>query len=166
MWPSLALLAFALVSEACNPQVDGSPEPSQAVPPYPIGVSSPPYPAPLQQETGTPVLANAVPFRLNRPIIEGSKSVSGVGPPGVPIRIQDVTFMGTLLGETTIAADGTFQITVEPLEVGHRIGVSLGDFTGTEWRTEEFQSPAYHGPEAMQVPQVGFFHDTASVQAK
>lgn len=105
-----------------------------------------------------------VTFHLNKPVLEGAILVSGNGPAGVPLSLQDVTFMGDLLSQTIIGADGTFVFQVAALEKNHRIGIALGDLTGTRWKPEDFYDPAYQGEEAMLVPQVGFFYDTVLVR--
>ena len=92
--------------------------------------------------------------------------MTGRGPAGVPIGLLNITFMGTMLGQTTIGEDGTFAFTVEPLEAGHRIGIVLGILDGTQWTPEYFQNSAFYGDEARSVPLVGFFYDTALVIEK
>jgi hypothetical protein len=89
--------------------------------------------------------------------------VHGTGPAGVPIFIADITFMGEPLGTGTIGPDGKFTVSVKPLPDGHRIGLALGVLTGTQWKPEDFYLQEYYGPDAMQFPQVGFFHDTVMV---
>jgi hypothetical protein len=107
--------------------------------------------------------ASVVPFRLDRPIMAGDTEVRGTGPAGVPIFIADVTFMGEPLGNGTIGSDGTFVVKVKPLPDGHRIGLALGVLNGTKWKPEDFYLQEYYGPDALQAPQVGFFHDTVMV---
>jgi hypothetical protein len=53
---------------------------------------------------------------------------------------------------------------VAPLESSVRIGVAIGDLTGTSYTAEEFDAEAYKGPEALMVPMVGYFLDTTMVQ--
>jgi hypothetical protein len=119
------------------------------------------YPAPVIQPTAQ---LDVVPFRINKPIQAGATEVSGTGPPGLPIVIADVNFMGEILGEGEIGADGTFAIKLGiPLEVDHRIGIALNDLTGTLWESNDFSDPGFFGEEYRQVPTVGFFYDTAAV---
>lgn len=142
--------------------------------PYPIGTLAPTAFATISTQLGAyPIstLAITTPsqvakFQLIKPIIEGATQVSGIGPAGVPINLQDVTFMGTLLGQTLISPNGTFVFRVTALEKNHRIGIALGDLTGTGRAPEDFNDPAYQGEGAMQIPQVGFFYDTVLVEAK
>jgi hypothetical protein len=103
---------------------------------------------------------NAVPFQLDRPIAAGTTIIRGTGPAGVPIWIADVTFMGEVLGQGTIGPDGKFAIQVQPLEAKHRIGLALAELNGTKWKPEDFYHSEFYGPEATQLPQVGFFFDT------
>lgn len=110
--------------------------------------------------------APVVPFRLDKPIVAGTAQVSGSGPAGVPVIVADVTFMGEVLGSTMIGSDGKFVISVPSLQANHRIGLALGELAGTPWKVEDFYMPEYQGDESMQVPQVGFFFDTALVQAE
>jgi hypothetical protein len=139
-----------------------------ATPGYPIPVSGIPstpasgYPAPLPTNAGSPV--TVVPFRLNKPVLAGATEVSGTGPAGVPIILGDVTLYGTILGETTINADGSFLFKLStPLEKGHRIGVALGSLEGTPWIPANFSDEGFHGEEHQLVPMVGFFYDTVMV---
>jgi len=102
-----------------------------------------------------------IPFQLKKPVAVGDGYVEGSGPPGVPILIADVTFMGTVLGSTTIDQQGTFRAQLAgPAEAKHRIGIALGDLQGTEWSQETFQDELFYGAEPLLVPTVGFFYDT------
>ena len=114
---------------------------------------------------GSPVVvpASVVPFRLDRPLTAGATEIRGTGPAGVPIYIADVTFMGEPLGTGIIGSDGKFAINVQPLAEGHRLGLALGILDGTRWKPADFYEPDFYGPDAMQIPQVGFFHDTVMV---
>lgn len=102
-----------------------------------------------------------IPFQLRKPVVVGDEYIEGSGPPGVPILIADVTFMGDILGSTTIDQGGRFRVKLsKPVEAKHRIGLALGALQGTEWSQEAFQDELFYGAEAMLVPQVGFFYDT------
>lgn len=106
----------------------------------------------------------AVPFRLDKPVQAGDTRVTGSGPAGVPIRLEDVTFVGRLIALGRIDEDGTFELILSvPLEARHRVGLTV-DLSGTSWTLEDLQSEAFKGDEAMMVPQVGFYFDTAMVQ--
>jgi len=132
------------------------PQPAQS----PIGRS--PIAQPAVSSSPLPV-STAVRFQIERPVIAGVNVIRGTGPAGVPIYISDVTFMGEPLGTGTIGSDGKFAITVQPLEAKHRIGLALGILDGTTWKPDDFYKPEFYGPDAMQVPQVSFFHDTVMV---
>jgi hypothetical protein len=104
-------------------------------------------------------------FQLNKPIPPGSKKVTGSGPPGVPIVLLDITFGGRLLASGVIGKQGKFELTVEePLEARHRLGITLGDLSGTKWTPEDLSDEKLYGDDALSVPQVGFFYDTHIIQ--
>jgi hypothetical protein len=124
------------------------------------------YPSPIQSTPSKSLPQNAAPFTIDKPVLEGTTEITGKGTPGVPVIIFDVTYMGEVLGQGTIQPDGTFKILVPTLEKGHRIGLGVADLTGTKWKVEDFQNPAFNGDEAQLVPMVGFFFDTAMVQGK
>jgi hypothetical protein len=149
---------LALLLAACT-----SPAPAKSTP-----VQSPLRTSPLNlSPLNTPgAVIPVVPFRLNKPIIEGADHVSGTGPAGIPIVIADVSFMGEALGTDKIGPDGKFSIKVPVLEKNHRIGLRVGELAGTRWKAEDFDPQGFWGDGATQVPQVAFFHDTALVQAK
>jgi hypothetical protein len=155
---TIMLLAVFLVAcgNAPGPQPTQSPL-SPLASPLPNQPGKPSQPAP----------SSAVrPFQFERPLVVGATEIRGTGPAGVPVYIADVTFMGDPLGTGTIGPDGKFAIQVHPLETGHRIGLALGVLEGTPWKPEDFYPEKFFGPGAMQVPQVGFFHDTEMVSAK
>jgi hypothetical protein len=153
-WVMLVLLLVACTSPAPAP----APTPAQS----PLR-TSPLKPSPLN----TPGVAiPVVPFRLDKPIVEGVDHVTGTGPTGVPIAIADISFMGEMLGTGKIGPDGKFSIKVPVLEKNHRIGLRVGELAGTPWKIEDFYPKGFWGDEATQVPQEGFFHDTTLVRAK
>src|SRR5436190_12208220 len=50
---------------------------------------------PITTPLGSSTSVNGiVPFHLNKPVLEGAIKVAGTVPSGVPISLQDVTFMG------------------------------------------------------------------------
>jgi hypothetical protein len=119
----------------------------------------------FQSPAAKPTTA-VIPFQLDTPVVVGTSSVTGSGFPGVPIVILDITFMGGVLGTGKVDANGKFSINVSPLESGHIIGLALGELTGTQWKAEDFAGTEYRGKGATQIPQVGFFYDTAAVSQK
>jgi hypothetical protein len=128
---------------------------------YPVPGNSA-YPPPNKSSNIKPIA-----FRLNKPLREGDTTVSGSGPADLPIIISDVTFNGNELAKGTIGSDGKFMIKLaNPLEKNHRIGVALGDLSGTQWAGEAFSDPGFFGEEYQQIPMVGFFYDTTMVQPK
>jgi hypothetical protein len=151
----LMLLVIGLIA-ACN-----------ATPPQ--SAQSPVGPSPVAQPeiAASPLpTGHVTPFHLERPLAAGSTVVQGTGPAGVPVFIADVTFMGEPLGAGIIGPDGKFAVSVKALPDGHRIGVALGVLDGTGWKPEDFYRQEYYGVDAMQAPQVGFFHDTVMVGKK
>jgi len=148
MIPSIFLLVSLLIA-GCN----SAPTTPTNNPP------TKPYPGPV---TGAPV--NPVRFQIDRPVKAGDTIVKGSGPAGVPIVIANVTMMGTILGGDVIGADNRFSIDVPPLESSTRIGVEIGDLTGTNYVWDQFQSEQFKGSGALTVPLVGYFQDTAVVQ--
>ncbi len=113
----------------------------------------------------TPVESPAVvPFCLDKPLSEGDTKIRGTGPAGVPVVLVDVTRMGALLGSGEINDAGTFSIVVPQLEASHRIGLSVGNLSEMEWDREMFYPEGYRCDNPMQVPQVGFFYDSALVE--
>jgi hypothetical protein len=154
---AIALATLATLISGCTL---ASPTAGPAIPDPPAVVGDPMPP------TATPPPGPAVtPFTLTRPIRPGDTVVRGTGPAGVPIMLVDVTFMGQPLAQTVIGADGTFDVTVQPLGGNHRLGLMLGELAGTPWTDSSFRDSGYKGQEAMQVPQVGFLYDTVLVQA-
>lgn len=106
-----------------------------------------------------------IPFHITKPVYAGDTIVLGTGPSGVRVILYDITLMGKILGEATINNHGNFSISVDPLPEGHRIGINI-DFRSDNWSPEDFQNPAYNGDEALQVPLLGFFYDTALIIRK
>ena len=147
---SLFFIAVVLAAACAAPAPVAQPQRS------PVQMSPLPSPLPTTDSAG-------VPFKLERPIPAGATEVRGTGPAGVPVFVADVTFMGESLGTGTIGPDGKFVVAVKPLEANHRLGLALGNLEGTAWKPEDFYREAFYGPEAMQVPQVGFFQDTVLV---
>lgn len=103
-------------------------------------------------------------FVFDRPNKPGQTILSGSGVPNAPIVLYDITMNGQVLGSTTIDADGRFEVGLAtPLQTGHRIGLGLGDLSGTPFTQKDFAFPEFNGPEARNIPQVGFFFDTLMV---
>src|SRR5436190_24352817 len=116
----LSIITFALLFAACTPANTLTPPSSSPS----VGLSSSPYPVskatkpsaqayPSNPPTHDPSI---IPFLINKPLQEVATQVTGTGPAGVPIRLQDITFMGDLVAETVISDDGTFTFMVAPLE--------------------------------------------------
>lgn len=106
-------------------------KPSPVLSPLVSPVTSP-LASPVASPLPTPV--EVAEFILQQPLKQGQETVSGTGPPRVPIRIVDITYMGDELGYGVIDQDGTFSIAVSPLASGHRVGIMLGDVSDPERR--------------------------------
>ncbi len=104
-----------------------------------------------------------MPFRLEKPLIEGDTKIKGSGPPNVPIVILDITFMGQLVAIGSTDEVGNFALTVAPLEKGHWLGLALGNLSSTNFTEEDFRNEGFYGEEVTVVPQIGFFYDTTTV---
>ena len=154
------LVGLAILFPACSGQERPSPSPlSSAVdtPSSPLAVPSSPV--------ATSTAPDVEPFRLDTPIVEGATHVSGSGPAGVPVLLHDITLGGIALASGAIDANNEFEFQLdEPLEGGHRIGIALGDLSGTKWEQDDFSDKSYYGEGALSVPQVGFFFDTSMVE--
>jgi len=157
----LPIALAALASVALAGCTSATPTAGPAIP-DPPAVAGDPMPPTATIPPGPGVST----FSLTRPIRAGDIVVRGTGPARVPIKIVDVTFMGQPLAQTVIGPEGTFEVTIQPLESNHRIGLMLGELAGTAWTDASFRDPGYNGKEAMQVPQVGFLYDTVLVQAQ
>lgn len=150
----IVLIILAVLTAACTP---AAPSPRPQISPL-VAVS------PLASPGAIP--SSVVAFRLDRPILAGATEVRGSGPAGVPIYIADITLMGEPLGTVTIGTDSRFSISVRSLEAGHRIGLALGVLINSQFKPEQFYPIEFHGSEAMQLPMVGFFFDTAAISEK
>ncbi len=130
-------------------------------------LASPLKASPVSSPINTPDKSagtDGVRFQIDQPVKAGSTTVTGRGPAGVPITIVSVTTMGNELGSGVIGADGRFSIPVAPLSSSVRIGISIGDLTGTKFEGKDFNADVYKGDGALMVPLVGYFLDTAMVQ--
>jgi hypothetical protein len=122
------------------------------------------YPAPSASPTprkGVEVML--VPFRIQKPVQAGATQVTGTGPANVPVTLANLSLMGEILGETTIQPDCTYTIQLsKPLEKNTWIGITFSNLKGTQWVPNDFLNPAFRSEGAQQIPQVGFFFDTAT----
>jgi hypothetical protein len=168
----IVVCLLTLLAGACTPTPTAAPAPmptSDGASPTTDAAGIGAYPATEGYPGASVELTldlNIKPFQLNKPVIEGATKVTGMGPAGVPILLQDVTFTGAPVGETVIGQDGTFTFQVAPLEARHRIGVALGNLDATHFKTQDFSNVSYMGDDAMLVPQIGFYYDTTLVQPK
>jgi hypothetical protein len=79
--------------------------------------------------------------------------------------LLDITFGGSLLALGVIDQDGRFKLELnKPLEAHHRIGITLGDLSGTGWQPQDFRHKGFYGDGALNIPQIGFFFDTCMIR--
>jgi hypothetical protein len=152
----LLVLLFA-AAVACGPAdvtptpatTNNTPVPSDDgyPPPQPTVMPDDSYPA-ASEETG-------IPFTLDKPIVVGAESVSGVGPPGLTVYIMNVTFMGEQMGTAVVGDDGRFSVPVEPVQPGVRIGLTA-DVTSIGLTEDDMQP----GDGEIAIPQVGYYYDS------
>ncbi|MEM7031982.1 MAG: hypothetical protein AAF629_20685 [Chloroflexota bacterium] len=165
---SLLLIALTLLS-ACGSDDEVS---TTATPQVAQGTLNSPVASNLTTSTNSsPVNGPAAglvetPFQLVKPIKEGDTVIRGSGPPNIPIRILDITFMGQSITNGIIDSQGQFELPVPPLAKGHWVGVTVGDLSGSGYAIEDFQKPGFNGNEATVVPQIGFFYDTYTVEER
>jgi len=151
---SLSLILIAsCTSTTLTPTEEGPPTVvSPLVSPLTSPIHVPPPP------TSTLVMGPS--FTLDQPLRAGSTVVTGQGPPGVPIVVVDITRMGRELGSGTIGPDGRFSIEVSPLPEGDRVGIMLGEVTGTDVDPDNF----LRGEGYFDIPMVGILFDAAMVE--
>jgi hypothetical protein len=90
-------------------------------------------------------------FRLDEPLLEGATRVTGGGPAGVPIIIEDVSYMKAI-GSGRIDQDGQFSIEVDPPLVAYSlIGIMLDESQGSPYSKEELPC----GERCRDQPMVG-----------
>jgi hypothetical protein len=162
-----ALLALVLAGCAAPtptplPVTPGQLDPQGYPPPATQAVLPQGYP--LATASVVPTLApGEAPFIIDRPVVTGATSVTGSGTPGVPLLLQNVTFMGEVIAQGQVDSDGRFAFAVPPLEENVMLGIGLGDLAGTRWTPDYFLSPAFKGEGALPLPNVGYFLDTVLV---
>ena len=158
---STCLVFLVLVSALLGCRGKPSPMPSPID--SPLDVQSP-----ISTSTPQPTLEpteEIQPFQLDKPIEVGATRVTGRGPANVPVVLMDITLGGVVLSMSAVDQRGEFEFKLsEPLEARHRIGITLADLSGTEWKREDFYPEGYHGDEAFNVPNIGFFFDTYMIR--
>lgn len=110
--------------------------------PYPpLASTLAPYPINTPGNQAYPVATAYTPKYVLTldPIRTGDIHVTGSGPIKLPIQIVDVSRTGKVLGAGIINESGHFDIPINPVAIGgNRIGILLGDLTGTTYRQEDF----------------------------
>jgi hypothetical protein len=141
---------------------------SQAPSDQQAGATEAAYPAPAttpaQDQTTN---ANVTPFKFDKPIVEGTTEITGVGPAGVPIVLTDISSTPQMLANAVISSSGKFTFKVsKPFVKDQRLGLGLVNLKDSPWVDKNFVDPGFQGPEPTQIPNVGVFYDTAVVQGK
>ena len=158
---SIVSIAIVILAGCVSPGPFKSPTaaPSMSSPiPAPRANLSPIAVSPL-----APV-GKVVRFQIDRPLKAGATTVTGRGPAGIPISLGNLTMGGEELGAGVIGADNRFAITVPALPANVRIGIALGDLSGSGHSPDEFDADSYKGVDALMVPMVGYYLDTALIQ--
>ncbi len=111
-------------------------------------------------ENQSPVSTPLPAIVLNEPVRAGDTQVSGSGPPSLPIRLYDVGLTGDELGSEVIGKNGTFKVKLaSPLRAGQRVGLALGDMTGTDFSYDALKEQA-----TINLPVIGLLFADVEVQ--
>ncbi|MDX1414536.1 MAG: hypothetical protein R3293_10120 [Candidatus Promineifilaceae bacterium] len=152
-----------------NESVDGYPPPPAEEPVaeggYPV---EPPPPVPTPPPDSYPAAAEefAEPrFRIDLPLKAGNTTISGQAPPDLAIAVVDVTYNGIVLGSGRSDANGRFEIGVQPLPNGNRVGLTFAELEGGKTYPEMAEEYFPHRGEGfINIPNVGIFFDSALVE--
>jgi hypothetical protein len=175
-WFVILALATVLLS-GCGEEVPVVPTPqspasdtTSSVTTPVVGTATSGYPAPAEAYPapaagGYPAPASTLQpgpdFTLNTPVKSADAEVSGSGPPGVPIKLIDISSGGETIAENTIGSDGTFKFDVSgKLVAGNSIALKLGSVEGTGLDPNRFLS----GPGYSDMPFVGTIFDSTIVE--
>jgi hypothetical protein len=150
--PSVSGTTSSVTTPVAGTATSAYPVPAEA---YPGPAAAGGYPAPA------PTLQPGPDFTLNTPVKAADAEVSGSGPPGVPIKLIDISNSGETIAENTIGSDGTFKFDVSgKLVAGNSIALKLGSVEGTGLDPNSFLS----GPGYSDMPFVGTIFDSTVVQ--
>ena len=175
------IVTFSILIIGCSPN-DSPTDPTkkmiistQTLEAYPI----PGYPSPYGSENGYPAFPtfaaeiaypiltptkdpkmNGPKFEINKPVVAGSKVVTGTGPANVPIILIDITEMGTVLSQTIIDDNGEFIFNLdEELIAYNAIGLQIGDLSETDLNYADFM----YSEDYIDRPLIGILFDIAPV---
>jgi len=152
------LLALSLVG--CTESMTVSPTESRLPQPI-LSVLPTSVPSPLATVT-PPVSVVLVAPQLDEPIYAGDTQITGQGPFGLPIRLYDVGLTGNELGGSVVDEEGTFVVILQqPLVVGQRVGLALGDLSETAYTSEQLQDYA-----VIDLPVIGLLFADVKVQPR
>lgn len=89
--------------------------------------------------------------------------MTGTGPAGVPIKLINITVNASVIGETTIAEDGTFSFdVVGQINPQNVLAIKLGTTDGTDINPRDF----LRGPGYEDMPMIGIVFVKAVVEAE
>lgn len=104
-------------------------------------------------------------FQLDAPVRAGSTTISGQAPPGMVLAIIDVTYNGATLGIGSSDNQGRFEINVNDVIEGHRLGVTFGELEpGTTYADMSVKYYPHRGDGFMNLPNVGIVLDSTIVE--
>ena len=160
------------VEEAQGYPADTSyPPPPPAIPleeSYPAETLPPPTATPIPDVYPPPTVAEVFSeprIRLDLPISVGDTAVTGTAPPGLALAVVDVTFNGGLLGTGTTDNDGRFNINVDGLIEGNRLGLSFGELEpGMTLADMSIKYYPHRGEGFMNLPNVGVMLDSTLIE--
>ena len=122
--------------------------------------SLPPYPPSLAEDE-----FKEPRFRFDLPQVANSTTVTGQALQNMSVAIVDITFNGIVLGSGVSDDDGRFNIGVEPLPQGHRIGLTFAELQpGKSFNDMSIEYFPHRGDGFMNIPNVGIFFDTTLVE--
>lgn len=148
------------------------PPPPPAIPEldesYPVETLPPPTATPVPDVYPPPTVAEvfAEPrIRLDLPVAVGDATVTGTAPPGLALAVVDVTYNGALLGSGETGSDGRFQIEVDGLIEGNRLGLTFDELEpGMTLADMSIKYYPHRGEGFMNLPNVGVMLDSTLIQ--
>lgn len=155
-----------------SPAEDGYPPPAPAIPlieeSYPVETLPPPTATPIPDVYPPPTVAEVFSeprIRLDLPVHAGDTAVTGTAPPGLALAVLDVTYNGGLLGTGKTDDDGRFNINVDGLIEGNRLGLSFGELEpGMSLADMSIKYYPHRGEGFMNLPNVGVMLDSTLIE--
>lgn len=138
------------------PTINGYPAPSDGGYPPPLeNQNSLQYPAPtdeLDSNTAYPPPGRNIDenkrVSIVLPVKVGQQSISGTGPPDLPLKVVSISYAGEELGLGSIDGERSFEIALSrALEENEVVGIILAD---------ESLRPEFHDAPGTDMPMIGF----------